>query len=158
MPTDPEPPELARLLDFAERPRIGDWSFRAALVRYALPEPVRVGAIVETIRRLEWALHRDPKVFERDGPTLWASLDGAGEGDAPASPDGRLVALLAVARRLDDLGDVVAGWAMAPAAPRPNDEVDRTMADVVARLDALGVPREDQDARPRPPRGARARG
>jgi hypothetical protein len=155
MPIEPEPPELARLLDFAERPRVDDWSFRAALVRYALPEPVRVGAIVETIRRLEWALHRDPKVFEREGPALWAALNG--DGATPAGVDERLVALLGVAVELDALADVVAAWAVDRAGDRPNDAVDRTMADVVARLDALGVPREDQEGPPRRP-GARRRG
>jgi hypothetical protein len=147
MPADPEPPELARLLDFAERPRIDDWSFRAALVRYALPEPVRVGAIVETIRRLERVLHHDPKVFEREGPALWAALhDG---GAVPDGVDPRLITLLGVAAELDRLGDVVAGWAVDRAEPPPDAEVDRTMADVVATLDELGVPREEERPRGR---------
>ena len=56
VPADIEPPELARLLDFAERPRTQDWSLRAALVRYAQPRPQSVSDLLDLVRRLEAAL------------------------------------------------------------------------------------------------------
>src|SRR5262249_55341345 len=78
MPVEVEPPELARLIDFAERPRVDDWSLRAALVRYAQPEPQRAARLLEVVRRAEGALNRHGKLLEGNGPTIWATL-----GDDP---------------------------------------------------------------------------
>ena len=47
------PPELAALIDVSERQRAGDWSLRAALCRYAQPQPVRVSALLDLVRRIE---------------------------------------------------------------------------------------------------------
>src|SRR5262249_49752634 len=71
-----EPPQLACLVDFAERPRIRDWSLRAALVRYAQPEPERVNRVVELVRRIEWALRSHRKAIERAGQEIWNGLQG----------------------------------------------------------------------------------
>ncbi len=78
MPVELQPPELARLVDYAERPRDDDWSLRAALVRYAQPEPQRVSAILDLVRRLEWALRPHQKLLEREGPALWDALEHGG--------------------------------------------------------------------------------
>ena len=51
-----EPPELAALVDPAERPRAENWSLRAALTRYAQPQPQRASAVIELLRRTEAAL------------------------------------------------------------------------------------------------------
>src|SRR5687767_14532214 len=74
MPTELEPAELARLIDFAERPRVQDWSLRAALVRYAQGQPRRVSEVIELVRRLEFAIRPHLKSLGRDGPAVWAAL------------------------------------------------------------------------------------
>jgi hypothetical protein len=144
---DVEPPALARLVDLAERPRRENWSLRAALVRYAQPQPVRASAVVELVRRIDAALRAQAKVVERRGPELWAAT--AGDEDA-AEGDAVLVGVLRAARELDRLADLLAAWAVDRRPARPDAEVDAVVADVAGRLDVLGIPREDE--RPRPPR------
>ena len=68
VPVVPEPPELARLLDFAERSRAGDWSLRSSLVRYAQSQPVRVSQVLELVRRIEAALHPHARLLAGQGP------------------------------------------------------------------------------------------
>src|SRR4051812_11321024 len=102
MPIELEPPELAQLVDFAERPRVDDWSLRAALVRYASPEPERVAQLVELMRRLEWALKQETKELERDGVAIWARCN---DDTAPApDDDSKVVAVLAATAEIDRLG------------------------------------------------------
>jgi hypothetical protein len=137
VPAEIEPPELARLVDFSERPRTDDWSLRAALVRYAVPQPQRVNDILVHVRRLEWALGQQSKRLDRDGAELWQALESGGDGDG-------LVALLGAARELDGLGDVIVAWAVDRTGASPDAEVDAVVADVGARLDALGVPYEER--------------
>ena len=57
VPAEIEPVELARVVDFAERSRVGDWSLRSALVRYAEGQPERVSQVLEQVRRSTPALH-----------------------------------------------------------------------------------------------------
>lgn len=139
MPSEIVPAELARLLDFAERPRADDWSLRASLVRY--PQPQRVNDVLDCVRRLEAALGQYTAVIEREGPDLWAAL----ERDAnDVEPDEPVVALLRAAQELDHLGDVLATWAVDVASARPDAEVDRVVARVARQLDELGVAREER--------------
>jgi hypothetical protein len=133
---DIEPPELARLVDFAERPREQDWSLRAALVRYATPEPQRVEDVLILVRRVESALGKHTKVLTREGADVWRTLE-AGE----STP---LVELLRVTKELDDLGDVLVTWAVEISRERPDAEVDRVITNVTQQLDALGVPSEER--------------
>jgi hypothetical protein len=147
VPVDLEPPELARLADYAERPRADDWSLRSALVRYAQPEPERVNLLLELVRRIEWALKPHRRIVEREGPALWDALH-QNAAQLP-EPQSRVVGLLGTMGELDRLGDVLAAWAGHRTGERPNAEVDAVTADVARRLDALGVPREE---RVRPPR------
>jgi len=149
VPVQVEPPELARVLDFAERPRSHDWSFRAALVRYAQPQPERVSALLDLVRRLEFAVKPRLKEIERDGPALWDAATGDGTGDP------FLVGALQAMIELDRLGDALAEWAVDRSGDRPDAQVDAVTADVAARLEAAGIP---QAERQRPPRGARSRG
>lgn len=143
-----EPPELAQLLDFAERPREGDWSLRAALTRYAQPEPERVGNLLEVVRRVEAAVRPHLKAIERDGARLWAALDGESRPDGGDDP---AVGLLHVMAELDAVGDELAAWAVDPTTrDRPDAAVDAAVASLGEQLDRLGVPREQ---RQRPPRG-----
>jgi len=144
VPAEIEPPELARLVDFAERPRKSDWSLRSALVRYAQPEPQRVNDILELVRRVDATLGKHRARLERDGPALWEAVANGGDG-----PDAYVVGVLRAARELDGLGEVLATWAVDRAGKRPDDEVDRVVADVAQRLDVLGVPREERPPGPR---------
>jgi hypothetical protein len=147
VPVDIEPPELGRVVDFAERQRAGDWSLRSGLVRYAQPEPERVNQILDLVRRVEWALRARGKVIQDDGPGLWVALETGDNRSSSSQTD--VIELLRAAVELDRLGDIVAGWAVDPSTDPPDAEVDAITADVARRLDALGVPREE---RARPPR------
>jgi hypothetical protein len=147
VPVEIEPPELARLRDFAERPRVADWSLRAALVRYAQPEPERASRVLELVRRAEGALHGHGKLLERDGPTIWATVTA--DPPSPTGPHSDVTALLLATAELDRLGDRLATWAVDRAGDRPDSEVDEVVTDVADRLDTLGIPREEPD---RPPR------
>ena len=148
MPDEVEPAELERLLDFAERPRVDDWSLRAALVRYAQPAPERAAQMLELVRRIDAALRRHRKLFERDGPMIWMQLSGSRSSNG-GSPE--VIGVLEAAVELDRLADRLAAWAVDRAGERPDDDVDEVIADVARRLDAHGVPRESR-SRPRPPR------
>jgi hypothetical protein len=85
--------------------------------------------------------------MEREGPALWQALD-ADAGEA-SGPTGVAIGLLRAMVLLDQLGDVLAEWAVDRAGERPDNEVDAVTADVAQRLADLGVPHED---RARPPR------
>lgn len=52
------------LLNYGEAPRQGDWTLRSALVRLAQPDPVRVGEILQAMRRLDATLHQVTKKLE----------------------------------------------------------------------------------------------
>ena len=144
MPAEIEPAELARLLDTAERPRADDWSLRAALTRYAQPEPQRASNVIELLRRIEFALKPHTKLLEREGPAVWAALEpDAGAGDV----DPFVVEVLRALADIDRLGELLATWAVAREGRRPDEEVDATVGRVAAQLEALGIEREE-----RPPR------
>lgn len=147
MLSEVEPPELARLIDFAERPRTHNWSLRAALCRYAQPQPERVSTVLGLVRRLEFALQPHTKLIEREGPAIWQALDA--DAVEARGPTGVVVGLLRATVELDGLGDVLSQWAVDRAGERPDNEVDAVTADVARRLADLGVPHED---RARPPR------
>ena len=142
VPAEIEPPALARLVDFAERPRTHDWSLRAALVRYAQPEPTRVNDLITLVRRVDAALGQRAAVLQRDGEAVWNAVDGGGAtADADHAP---LVAILRVAQELDQLGDVLAEWAVDISGPRPDAAVDAVIEEVAPQLDALGIPHEER--------------
>ena len=142
MPADIEPPALARLLDFAERPRTQDWSLRAALVRYAQPRPQSVSDLLDLVRRLEAALGQHAAILQRDGDALWDALEG---GTSPSDEQhAQVVALLRVATELDQLGDILAGWAVDISGERPDAQVDAVVEDVGTQLEVLGVPHEER--------------
>jgi hypothetical protein len=143
VPAEIQPVELARVVDFAERSRAGDWSLRSALVRYAEGQPERVSRVLESVRRLDAALHPHHKVLARRGADLWTAVDGG----APGGEDAALVELLRVATELDRLGDAMAEWADDRTGPRPEDTVDAITSAVATRLDELGVPREEPPPR-----------
>lgn len=115
---------------YAEVPRDGDWTLRSALVRFAQPEPVRAGAVLELVRRTDGALKR--------------------------ANDAGTEALAAVVTELELIADALVAWAITHDGPPPVDVVDHHGARAHARLEELGVPREEGP--PRPPPGSRRRG
>jgi hypothetical protein len=142
VPAELQPVALARLVDFAERPRTQDWSLRAALVRYASPQPQRVDDLLQLVRRTDFALGHSSSTLQRAGAQLWDAVE---QGTTPADRDeAHVVALLRVARDLDVLGDALANWAVDINRDPPDAAVDATIARVGARLDELGVPREER--------------
>jgi hypothetical protein len=148
VPADVGPPDLARLLDYAERPRTHDWSLRSALTRYAQGQPQRASDVLELVRRIESAMAPHLRSIGPDGSALWREVQS---GDAAPSAD-PVVGLLRGMLELDRLGDLLADWAGDPIGPtgvRPDAAVDATIASVARRLEQLGVPREE---RQRPPR------
>jgi hypothetical protein len=106
-----------------------------------------VNDILEVVRRLDAALGRSSAVLQREGPDIWAALEADAEPDD--AERARLLDLLRVAKEVDRLGDVLAEWAVDYGDDRPDAVVDQVIADAAARLDALGVPREEGS----PPRG-----
>lgn len=147
------PVELAALVDVAECPRAENWSLRAALTRYAQPQPMRVSRLLDPVRRLEAALAQHTDLLRRHGPALWAALE-AGDDAVDGLDDSALVlALLRTAAEIDRVGDLLAEWAVSRSTPRPDDAVDAVTVEMNDRLDALGVAREE-----RLPPAARRRG
>ena len=140
MPAEIEPAELAQLVDFAERPHLDDWSLRAALVRYAQPQPQRVNDLLELVRRIQAALGTHTATLQRDGDEIWDAL----QQDTRPPDIAALVELLAATREIDRLGDALAAWAVDIDRPRPDDAVDATVADVADRLERLGIPHEER--------------
>lgn len=155
MAADVRPEALALALDVAERPRGTGWSLRAALVRYAQPQPRRASDLIELVRRVEGAIRPSLKVLERDGPALWEAATTRDDNGREPTDDARLLGLLRALVELDRVGDILSAWAVrASSADRPDAAVDATVSDVSARLAALGVAREERP----PPPGARSRG
>ncbi|MEO6628517.1 MAG: hypothetical protein ABIP03_08090, partial [Aquihabitans sp.] len=141
-----EPSELGRLVDLSEWPRNENWSLRAALMRYAQPQPARASAVLEVVRRIEAVLHSQRRMLADDGSAIWAAVEA---GEAGPLPD-----LLRAIVPLDRLADHLTEWAPERSGERPDGEIDTVVAKVTATLDALGVPREERD----PPPGTRRRG
>ena len=148
MPAEVEPAELAQLIDFAERPHTENWSLRAALVRYAQPQPQRVNDLLDLVRRIQAALGAQSATLQRNGTEIWDAL----EHDTRPPDVAPLVELLDAAREIDRLGDVLAEWAVDITRPRPDDAVDAAVADVAGRLERLGIP-HDERVPPRRSRG-----
>jgi hypothetical protein len=149
MVAEVEPAELAQLLDAAERPRAENWSLRAALTRYAQPQPQRASDVIELLRRIESALRPHASFFVREGTSVWSAV----QSDARSSAEDEFVVdVLRTLVELDRLGDVLATWAVDRAGERPDAAVDAVVEDVTSRLEHLGVQREERP----PPANRRA--
>jgi len=140
-----EPAELASLLDYAERPRVSGWSLRAALTRYAQPQPQRASDLIEVMRRAEFGLRPHLKDIERNGAAYWDALPPL--ATVPEAVDATAVGLLEVIASIDRLSDTIAAWAVNREGDRPDAAIDAMVAAATSRLDELGIPHEE---RPRP--------
>lgn len=133
MPTLAGVLDPSTLADVAERPRAGDWSLRAALVRYGQRDPMKVQQLLEAVRRYEAALKPHVKRLQK--------------GEVPDEAHD----LLEVGRRLDEVAEALAHWAIDPhTRQRPDEDVEDAIEQATARLDELGVAREDGPPRPGP--------
>src|ERR1044072_5137469 len=146
MPAEIAPPELAALVDYGKRARVDDWSLRSPISRYAQPQPVRASAVLELVRRIEFALKPHTKLIEKQGEALWAAVQADDDND---SDDGLVVGLLLAMAELDSLGDELAGWAVDRSGERPDAAVDAVAADVDQRLKAVRGPRAPRARSPR---------
>ena len=133
-------PDGPHLVDYAESSRVGDWSLRSALVRFAQPEPTRAGAVLELIRRTDGALKPHRRLLESTAvpthPSLGSDvLSVVGEtvsvaADAARVLDARAADLARATLRLPDGEAVVAAYAAAEGVPQP--ELDAAVLLVVA--------------------------
>ncbi len=165
--------ETRSLLNYAEAPRIGEWTLRSALVRLAQPYPLRAEAVLGLVRRLDAALKPFVRTLQKHAVVTGRMIPPSTEGIADARVvdlavlsersgvditdvvrrygsdlplnDAEIEAapLVAVALTLDELADRLAAWASADREQPPLDAIDRACAGVYERLERLGVPTED---------------
>lgn len=100
------------LIDYAEAERVGRWSLRSALVRYAQPQAERASAILELVRRTDAALASHRALLERHPVAVDPDL---GRGSDPTAarlwPDARITDLARLDHRCTALiADAVAGY------------------------------------------------
>ncbi len=110
LPAEPQP-ELS-LLNYGESPRVGDWTMRSALMRFAQPQAERAGAVLELVRRLDAVLHHVARPLERYTVTCDRALS-LPVGDQPADPcpDTRTADLARAAQHEPDgFGTVLAAY------------------------------------------------
>ncbi len=101
------------LLNYAERSRVGDWSMRSALMRFAQPEAERAGQVLELVRRLDHVLHAVARPIERHTVVCDRALAVDALGSAPVEPypDARVADLARVlAAAPGGLGALLAGY------------------------------------------------
>jgi len=146
----PAPPEPERsLVNYAESPRRDDWTLRSALVRLAQPEPERVGAVLELIRRCDGALHPLARALERHTVSTEPALnvaaldDSAADERAPSDgiqPDCRAADLARVGRdRPAELTAILAAYDATAETPLSDEErAAIPLLVVVLGLDELG--------------------
>lgn len=121
--TDATAPQPERsLLNYAEMSRVGDWSMRSALTRFAQPEAARAGELWELMRRLDVVLHHVARPLERHTVTCDRALD-LGASPVDPYPDTR-IADLARAERSEPGGfaTVLAAYSAASADPLGREE------------------------------------
>ena len=138
------PDDGIRLVDYAESPRVDDWSLRGALVRYAQPEPARASAVLELVRRTDGALKPFARGLERAlGPTdpQLSPASFGSDGFTP-SPAVRVDIRVADLARLavdaaDELDEIIAGYE--EVAPLHDEERSALpLLAVAVELDRLG--------------------
>ena len=167
--------EQHSILNYAEAPRVGDWTLRSALVRLAQPHPLRSEAVLRLVRRLDASIKPITRSLQQHGVTSGRSIpdgeqsiidvrlvDLADDPDVLAAYHQRsplddvelaAVHLVRLALELDRLADTLAAWADAGPENPPLDEIDRTCASVLQQMNEQGVPEEPQWSGPRGARG-----
>ncbi len=146
-----EPPtgalDAPQLVDHAESSHADDWSLRAALVRFAQPEPTRAAAVLELIRRTDGALASHRRLLDATsvptdpglGPGTVVDHDGQThlERTGPPVLDHRCTDLARVVVRFPDGDTVVAAYAADEEVG--DDELALVpLLAVAVELDAIG--------------------
>lgn len=134
----------------------------SGLMRYAQPRAALVAQVWQELRRVQWSLREGSELVASEGPSLLARAQEqrSEAGQAGAAPSSardqqeRLVAVLRAAMDLDELGDVIATWAVDRAGERPDAQVEQVVQRVAELLDAAEVPHEPREG---PPRGRGSR-
>lgn len=136
---EPEP-DLS-LANYAERPRSGDWSMRAAVTRFAQPEALRSSQLLTLVRRLDAALHIAGKALARTAVMCDRAISPATLNGPPTAPypDVRIADLARL-----EAGDPAGFWAVLSAyeahTTTPLDDAEHAalaLLGVALRLDAL---------------------
>ncbi|MFN8052562.1 MAG: hypothetical protein U0Q22_14040 [Acidimicrobiales bacterium] len=104
---------------------------------------MKVSHFLESVRRIEGELDRHLDALRTRGPALWERLT-TGDASTADGDDATLLGVLAAAQRIDEVGDRLATWAVRRKGERPDAAVDEVSAEVAARLDELGIPREER--------------
>lgn len=158
----PEPARVAGVLELVRRLDAVLHQLARPLERHTVvcDRSLTLDAASETPSGWELAEPADPYPDTRVADLVRLASSAGPEGDqvvdayvaevelAPEEQHG--LALLSVAVQFDRLANVLVEWAPTAPAPPPVEAVDQVCADVLARLDALGVPKEEG-----PPPGAR---
>ena len=138
------PDDGIRLVDYAESSRAGDWSLRAALVRYAQPEPARASAVLELVRRTDGALKPFTRVLQgAEVPTEPGLAPGSFDGgrvvpSSRARVDTRAADLARVAARHPAAFDRVLAEYEAADELADDERTAVPLLAVAVELDALG--------------------
>ena len=140
------PDDGVRLVQYAESARVGDWSLRGALVRYAQPEPARASAVLELVRRTDGALKPFGRALEQSetptDPELSDASFGAAGQPLLASDrvrvDARAADLARVALRAPDEVDRVLAEYEAVSPLSDDERAAIPLLAVAVELDALG--------------------
>ncbi len=156
--------EQNSILNYAEAPRVGDWTLRSALVRLAQPHPLRSEAVLQLVRRLDAAIRPMVRPLQQHGVTSQRSIPGGAQKIADtrlvdvASDSAVLAAygemvelddaeqasihLVDLALQLDKLSNTLSAWAAAGSDGAPLAEIDNTCARVLKAMNDGGVPEE----------------
>ncbi len=139
-----EPDPRISVINYAESPRVDDWTLRSALVRLAQPEAARVAAVLEVVRRCDAALQPLARTIEartvscdHDLTAAELTADGGRPDRGRRYPDGRVVDLARLTRHHPAEADglVVAYDAVAGLDPAERSAIP--ILEVALALDEL---------------------
>ena len=126
------------LVNYAESPRVDDWTMRSALVRFAQPEPVRASSLLELVRRLDTVLHHVARPLERRTVRCDRDLDPSFTAEPIAPyPDTRTADLARIARVLPEGFATVLGSYTAEVGLDPEEHAALPLLEMALEFDDL---------------------
>jgi len=117
------------LLNFSEVTGVGDWSLRSALSRMAQPEPVRVGRVLESVRRLDAVLHHFRSTLEQQAAICERPADDSGTTER--YPDVRTADIARLAADGFDVDSVLTGYTQEDVMLHPVSDDERAALPVL---------------------------
>jgi len=120
------------LLNFSEVTGVGDWSLRSALCRMAQPEPVRVGRVLESVRRLDAVLHHFRPALEQQPAFCERPVDDSGTTDR--YPDVRTADIARLAADGFEIDSILTGYTEDDAIAPVDDEERAALPILVAAV------------------------